>query len=246
MSQMKPLTYIKQYATSCLMFLMCIVLCYRVMSNVPLSHDVYASSFPSEHSSPVIILDAGHGGEDCGTIGVNGVYEKDLNLKIVNMLYEYLLKEGYHTILTRVDDKLLYDPLTVEKGKKKITDLTNRVKIANQHEDAVLISIHMNSYPSETVNGLQVWYGQGEDSRLLAVGIQDTIKKDLQETNHRIPKASGGHMYLLDMTECTSVLVECGFLSNREECEKMCDENYQKELSFRIFCAIVEYIKQKK
>ena len=246
MSRQKVYAFLKRYLSSCVVFLVCLTLCYRMVLGVSIGTDSSLVSASGENNRPIIILDAGHGGEDCGTIGVNGVYEKDLNMNVTQLLYGYFATEGYETILTRTDDHLLYDPTNVEKGKKKLTDLTNRVKIANQHENAIFISIHMNNYPSQKVKGLQVWYGKGEGSQMLATCIQNTVKNTIQLDNTRKPKASAGNMYLLDMTECTSALIECGFLSNIEECAKLSDENYQKELSFSIFSAIIEYIGNKK
>lgn len=235
----------REYLGACLIFLLCLGFCFHAMRGVDISANLFLPVGTTETKiKPTVVLDAGHGGEDCGAVGVSGVYEKDINLIIANCLFEHFLSEGYHVVMTRTEDHLLYDPNTVKTGHKKSTDLANRVKIANSFDNALFISIHMNSYPSPAVEGLQVWYGREDGGEELATTIQGYVKEHLQEENHRKPKASGGNMYLLDMAECPSVLIECGFLTSVAECAKLCDENYQKELSFVLFCAIIEYITQ--
>jgi N-acetylmuramoyl-L-alanine amidase len=216
------------------------------MNGLPIASAVFATeTSDEEQNSFVIVLDAGHGGEDCGAVGINGVYEKDLNMKITEQLASYLRLAGYHVVLTRTDDRLLYDPETVVKGHKKTDDLANRMAIANSYENAVFVSIHMNSFPSQSVHGLQVWYSNGRaESKRLADLIQTKTATYLQADNTRKPKESNGAMYLLDYAENPTVLVECGFLTNFAECENLSDEVYQKQLSFVLFCAMMEYIDQ--
>ena len=190
-----------------------------------------------------VILDAGHGGEDSGAIGVNGVYEKDLNFVIANTLGEYLESNGFKVIYTRTDDKLLYTKEQDIKGIRKISDLKNRCKIANNNPDALFISIHMNSYSESRYKGLQVYYTvANEESMRLAGCIQSSVKETLQPDNNRRIKEGKG-LYLLENIESVGVLIECGFLTNREECEKLSEKEYQKQLSFSIICGIIEYVK---
>ncbi len=222
------------------------VLCFGIFIHWVLSVPLVSSpvfSDVSEDSETVVILDAGHGGEDCGAIGINGVYEKDINLAVTSFLAAQLRAGGVQVVETRTEDRLLYDPLTVTPGHKKSEDLAGRAAFAERYPDAVFISIHMNSFPTEKYSGLQVWYQAGnEDAHRFATEIQKTVREKLQEENHRTVKASTGSMYLLDHVACTSVLVECGFLTNRAECEKLSQEEYQKELSFVLFCVIMNYL----
>ena len=193
--------------------------------------------------SSTVIIDAGHGGEDCGAIGTNGIYEKDLNLAIATKLGEYLESAGYNVIYTRTDDRLLYTEEENIKGMRKIYDLKNRMRIANEAENATLISVHMNSYGSSSARGLQVYYSENrEDSRILAEKIQTEIKSSLQPTNKRTVKG-GENIYLLENAACCAILIECGFISNPEECEKLSEKEYQKELCFAILCGIIKYTK---
>jgi len=192
-----------------------------------------------------IIIDAGHGGEDCGAIGANGVYEKDLNLTVAMTLGEMLTNEGYAVVYTRTEDKLLYKEEENVHGIRKISDLKNRCKIAAEYEGAILISIHMNSFGDARYSGLHTYYSEnGNSSYELAGAIQDAVKVKLQPNNNRVIKAGRG-MYVLENVKNTAVLIECGFLSNPDECEKLSQKEYQRELCFSILCGIIEYTENK-
>lgn len=198
----------------------------------------------AEESKKTVIIDAGHGGEDSGAIGGGNVYEKDLNLEIAFKLGEYFKSAGYTVVYTREDDKLLYTEEQNIKGMRKINDLKNRMSIANSYTDALFISIHMNSYGAPNCSGLQVYYGvESDDSRNMADAVQSEVVKRLQPTNRRKIK-SGEGIYLLENSTNPAILIECGFLSNPEECKKLSEKEYQKELSFAILCGIIEYMKK--
>lgn len=191
-----------------------------------------------------VVLDAGHGGEDGGAVGVNGVLEKDLNLKITNMLGEMLESAGVSVVYTRTEDRLLYTEAQNIKGKRKIYDLYNRLCMAREQPNAVLVSIHMNKFTEEKYSGLQVYYALSDsNSRVLAQALDTRVKQDLQPNNRRAVKAADDNIYLLHRADFPAVLVECGFLSNYAECEKLCQEDYQRQLSFSLFCGMMEYIR---
>ena len=193
----------------------------------------------------VIIIDAGHGGEDSGAIGVDGILEKDINLKIATLIGEYLCDSGYTVIYTRTDDRLLYKPEEDIKGIRKISDLKNRVKVVAEYPDSIFISIHMNSYGDSRYSGLQVYYSPNdEESRRLANIIQNEVKTTLQNDNERKIK-SGEKIYVLEKLSTCAVLIECGFLSNIDECKKLSEKEYQKRLSFSIVCGIIKYMEEK-
>ena len=198
----------------------------------------------SAETGRVIIIDAGHGGEDPGAIGTTGAYEKDLNLAIALLLGEELKAKGYTVVYTRTEDKMLYLPEENIKGMRKISDLKNRCKITAEYADCIFISIHMNSYGASKYSGLQVYYADGNnESKALAYKIQNAVRKDLQPKNDRQIK-SGNSLYILENASGTAVLIECGFLSNENECKKLSQKEYQKELCFSISCAIIEYINE--
>ena len=192
----------------------------------------------------VIVIDAGHGGEDPGTVGVSGVYEKDLNLAIALALGEVLKSQGYTVVYTRTEDKMLYLPEENIKGIRKLSDLKNRCKITAEYENCIFVSIHMNSYGASKYSGLQVYYNdKNPDSQALAGRVQSAVKKELQPSNTRQIKR-GDSLYLLENAKGTPILIECGFLSNEEECQKLSQKEYQKQLCFAISCGIIEYIRE--
>ena len=195
---------------------------------------------------PTLILDAGHGGRDGGAISADGVLEKDLNLQITLKLGALLEAEGYHVVYTRTDDRALYTAAQDIPGKRKMYDLRNRLVIAEEAERPILISIHMNKFSDPKYSGLQVYYAPSDgESRILAQAIQSGVRSSLQPQNGRHIKRADSSIYLLNHARFPAVRVECGFLSNLEECQKLSSEDYQKQLSFSIFCAIIEYMKDK-
>lgn len=205
------------------------------------SSELYVSALASENERNLFIIDAGHGGEDPGAIGKNGVYEKDLNLEIANQIGEILSENGFAVIYTRQNDRLLYTEEENIKGIRKISDLKNRCKIAAEYPNSTFISIHMNSYANPKYSGLQVYYStNNEESKALASEIQSSVKSELQNENNRVIKP-GKDMYVLENTHNTSVLIECGFLTNADECKKLSEKEYQKRLSLAIVCGIINY-----
>lgn len=205
--------------------------------------DYRGASATDDDSLPTVIIDAGHGGEDGGAIGINGCFEKDLNLKIAKKLKTALSSMGINCILTRSEDMLLYDRNADYEGQKKRLDMQARLNIVNGYENAVFISIHQNAFPIEKYSGTQIYYSPNNaSSRELAVGIEQSVRDALQPENKRISKSSDGKIYLLDELECPSVLIECGFLSNAEECALLCTEEYQNHLCAVIAAEVAEQL----
>ncbi len=188
-----------------------------------------------------IVIDAGHGGEDGGCVSDSGVLEKDVNLEVARKISEILKTSGYNVVLTRDEDKMLYDLYGDDyEGKKKTYDLKNRLKLAMENDAGMLVSIHMNKFPKSQYKGLQVYYSKNAaESRELAQSIQSYCCQYLQKDNKREIKAAGSNIYLLSRAEMPAVLVECGFLSNPEEAEQLCDDGYRQELGFIISAAIM-------
>ena len=200
----------------------------------------YVNSSAMQNSERVIILDAGHGGRDAGAIGLSGVLEKDLNLDITLMLRDRLVFKGYKVVLTREDDTMHYDesvPLS-----KKAQDTRYRVDMTKKYENCIFVSIHMNKFVSEKYSGLQVYYSQNvEGGRELAQGIQTCARELLQSDNNRKIKKADATIYVLDKAVVPAVLVECGFLSNAAETERLCDKEYRRDLATVLFIAIDGY-----
>ena len=183
-----------------------------------------------------MIIDAGHGGEDGGATSCTGRLESTYNLEIALRLEEMMRFFGYRTVMIRTTDTAVY-----KKGEtiaqKKIDDLKNRVKTVNSTDGAVLLSIHQNYYPQERYSGAQVFYADNDASRLLADAVQSAFLSTLNPGSRRKTKPGKG-IYLLEKCEKTGILVECGFLSNQEEAEKLCLPEYQKAVAAVIGAAV--------
>ena len=190
----------------------------------------------------VIVIDAGHGGEDGGA-SFEGVYEKDINLSVALALEEIFRTAGIKTVMTRSEDILLYDKSSDYQGQKKVQDLATRRRIAEEYENAIFISIHMNSFPEEKYSGLQVYYSKNDPlSRTVAEAIQSSARLFLSPDNSRRAKAADSSIYLLDRLKCPAVMIECGFLSNSRERALLCDDGYRKALALCIASSVIEQI----
>lgn len=206
---------------------------------------VPTDSKPSENKISKVIIDAGHGGEDPGAVAADGTLEKDINLAIALLIGEELKSRGYEVVYTRTEDKMLYSEAENVKGMRKLSDLKGRAAIAKENPEALFVSIHMNSFGASKYSGLQVYHqDKSEDSLSLANSIQGKVRELVQKDNTRVTK-NGKNLYLLDNNGNTSVIVECGFLTNPEESRKLSEKEYQKQLSFAIVCGIIEYIEAK-
>lgn len=183
------------------------------------------------------ILDPGHGGKDGGAVSVTGTEEKILNLDICLTMSEALHVLGYEVVLTRDSDI----ELTHESGgTRKMQDLKGRLEIAANNCDAPFISIHMNKFPVEKYNGLQVYYSPNNaESLLLAQSVQNGIVRYLHPNNNRKIKKAGSSIFLLYTIKSPAILIECGFLSNRNEAELLDSIEYRQKLSFNILTALI-------
>ena len=208
------------------------------------------SSTPTVQDEPqpsptlrAVVIDPGHGGEDGGTLSEDGVCEKDLNLSVALLLRDLLEANGIPVIMTRDEDVLLYDRNGDHQGHKKQMDLASRLSTAQSTENSLFISIHMNAFSQAQYHGLQVWYGMGDSlSATVAADIQSTVRALLQNDNARRTKAATESIYLLHKLQTPAVLVECGFLSNPEEAERLSDPLYQQQLAFAIFTAVMPHL----
>ena len=219
--------------------------CFLAAAHLMNMHATLPTQGEGEPEKPAItvVLDAGHGGVDGGAVGVDGSIEKERNLAITLQIGHLLTEAGVGVVYTRQDDRQICTEEEAASGHRKMYDLKNRLAIAEATEGAVLVSIHMNTFSSPTCQGLQVYYAPTvAESRILADSIQARVRTDVQPSNHRVTKAAGESIYLLHHATMPAVLIECGFLSSPEECKKLSSEEYQRELSFSIFCAIIEYI----
>ena len=189
-----------------------------------------SETMSSTENSKTILVDAGHGGADPGMIGVNGLEEKGINLQIAVKLKDSLEKQGFSVIMTREEDKGLYEE-----------DSRNQ-----KAQDMLCISVHQNSYQDSSVCGPQVFYY--EDSvrgKNLAEFIQEELNLGLKVKRPRVAKGNKTY-YLLKRSESVLNIVECGFLTNPEEAGLLCKEEYQNKIVEAIVKGIEQYLKQQK
>ena len=195
----------------------------------------------TEKKKITIVIDAGHGGTDPGKVGINGSLEKDINLKIAKKVQQFLEMEDVEVVLTRDSDAGLYDD---NASNKKVQDMKRRVEIIEGANPILTVSIHQNSYHEEYVHGAQTFYYQGsEQSKALAEKIQQVLLNEVDKNNTRVAKANDSY-YLLKKTSVPIVIVECGFLSNSEEAQKLSSDYYQEKLAWAIHLGILQYINE--
>lgn len=180
-----------------------------------------------------VLLDPGHGGIDAGKTGVNGAEEKEINLKISLKLQKLLEKENIDVILTRTEDERL--------AETQVEDLKERVRIMNEEKPVLAVSIHQNSYHEAGVHGAQVfYYGDSAEGKKAAEAMQGVLNEKIPD-NDKDAKANNSY-YILKKTEIPVIIVECGFLSNYEEAEKLADEEYQQSVAEAVKDGIIKYI----
>lgn len=186
-----------------------------------------------------VVVDPGHGGFDPGKIGINGVQEKDVNLSIAKRVQEYLEANDIEVVMTREEDE---DLSQGEGSHKKVRDMKNRIALIEQASAVLAVSIHQNSYPQEYVRGAQVFYhGSSKEGEQLAKILQEQIVKKADRENKRQIKANNSY-YLLKKTGVPIVIVECGFLSNKEEAQKLSSSRYQDRMAWAIAMGIQVYL----
>lgn len=191
-----------------------------------------------------IIIDAGHGGVDGGATSCTGVLESKINLDIAKKLEDIMHLIGIKTLMIRNTDRSIHTQGN-SIAEIKISDLKNRVKIANSTPNALLVSIHQNHYSESKYNGIQVFYAKTNGSKELASDLQEEFLKTMSRDNRRQIKPAEG-VYLMKHIECTGILVECGFISNPEEEAKLRNEDYQKKLCSVIAVTIGNYLDRNK
>jgi len=178
----------------------------------------------------IIVVDAGHGGMDGGGVGIDGTPEKDLNLQIAKKLEAVLTQNGYRVVMTRCEDVSLHEEGKTTVRSQKNSDLKNRANIANSEKAILFVSIHMNKYESPDVKGAQVFYRKNDPTGAQYAGSIMTELKKIDSKNHRMEKPLPNKNLTFSKLQIPGVLVECGFISNEEELQKLKDETYQQKL----------------
>lgn len=197
------------------------------------------SAIPS--SNHIIILDPGHGGADGGASGADGTVEKNLNLDIALKVQKLLQQSGCTVFLTRSDDKSLSTIEDEINRMRKVADLNNRRKMTEELQVDAFVSIHMNTFQDSQYFGSQVFYSSSPaDSKYLADFIQEEIRL-IDPQNERVTKNGSGSIFVLNDVSIPSVVVECGFLSNEMDLERLKSEDYQNKLAGAIYNGIVKF-----
>ena len=205
------------------------------------SQRVEVAVFSEEDVPPTVILDAGHGGLDSGAVSVYGDEEKHLNLEVAKKLGAFLENGGVRVIYTRTEDEMLESE--TKAGSKKTRDLLARVELAKNYPEALFVSLHMNTLPIEKYKGLQVFYTDRNDAnRALAQVMQNSVSSSLQTENTRKAKNAEGKIYILDRIDQPAILIECGFLTNKEEAALLKNGEYQAKLSYVLSRTILDFL----
>ena len=210
-----------------LLLLLGMIIVSRKLSQLVTSENVQAGK-------DIVVIDAGHGGHDPGKVGANDALEKDINLQIAQKVKTYLEKNGIQVIMTREDDVM---------EDTKLEDMKKRVALINEIKPAITVSIHQNSYSDASVKGAQVFYYAGSEvSKGAASLMQEELRKVDTENTRQIK--SNSDFYMLKKTEVPTIIVECGFLSNPGEAEKLTSEEYQEEMAQAICNGIMVWLGQ--
>nr|WP_206154924.1 N-acetylmuramoyl-L-alanine amidase CwlD [Clostridium muellerianum] len=213
----------------------------NIKYSMPMFH---LNTSSNDKKNVTILIDPGHGGIDGGAESRSGILEKDINLKISLKFKSELEKQKYKVIMTREEDKGLYE----DNGrirKKKVEDLNNRCKMKKDSKCNMFVSIHLNMFPEEKYYGAQVWYSKNAESEKLAKITQENLRRDLDPNNKRKEKpALDSYKVLRCNDSMPSILVECGFLSNQVEAEKLNTSEYQDKIVKSLIKSIDDYYEQ--
>lgn len=214
-----------------LVLLICMIVISRKLGKMMSVNEktVQEETAPKE---TIVVVDAGHGGKDPGKIGVNDVLEKDLNLAIAKRVQVGLEKEGIQVVMTRKEDV---------SEESKLGDMKKRVELINEIHPAITVSIHQNSYSDPSVRGAQVFYFTHSKASEEAASVMQEMLRTYDSENTRQIKAND-IFYMLKKTEVPTIIVECGFLSNPTEAEKLTSEEYQQQMADAICKGIIKWL----
>ena len=196
------------------------------------------------YTSPlnILIIDPGHGGVDGGAVGIDGTIESSVNLDIARKLNMLCHLYGITTLMTRQNETIDYPSDADTIAEKKVADQNARLRLIRDYPHAILYSIHQNYYPSPSVSGFHIFYGHSSESKQLGDILQRNYEQACTPQTRRVPSEISDDIYLMKHCECTSVLIECGFLSNRSECTLLNSESYRLKLSTIMLSSYLEYM----
>lgn len=193
----------------------------------------------AEVNSPApltVVIDAGHGGMDGGA-SVGEIKESVLTLAISKKIKEVFEKSGIQVLLTRETEEDLSDNEFVKRE-----DMLKRVNLINSSKACLALSIHLNKFSIERYRGAQVFYSQSNAlNPYLAEIMQKSLIQHLKNTERKIVKRD--NIFLLNKVTIPCCIVECGFMSNREELNLLQTEEYQYKIAYALFYGVEDFIK---
>lgn len=202
----------------------------RLGETVPTSGNIAVS-----HDLPTLIIDPGHGGEDGGAVGIDGTVESKINLEISQKAENIAALIGWPVLMTRSEDISIYDADAETLRQKKVSDMKNRVSFCKGIDNGLLISIHQNSLPqSKATRGAQVFYYNESECLGLANQVQCQLNRYFNTGREKQPQNIGSNSYLMKNVTCPAILIECGFLSNHEDCKLLQTKEYQNQIAMVI------------
>lgn len=226
--------YISELCMACLL-----LVCFFVLSRQ--AAEVSKSMNDGDVQDHVIVVDPGHGGADPGMLGIGNLEEKKINLEVSLRLKKALEAKGFTVVMTREEDKGLYDE---SSNSKKSQDMQRRIALINEARPVLTVSVHQNSYQDSGVKGPQVFYFQhSAEGEKLAKAIQQSLNTGLGVERPREAKSNTTY-YLLKKSEGTLVIAECGFLTNPDEAALLQTEEYQEKVAAALAEGVVTYLKQ--
>lgn len=220
------------------------VMLLSLFSNISKTSETIDASGEAQVKKIKVIIDPGHGGVDQGASGNMGIGEAPINLAISEKLMNFLEGSGFDVEMTRYEDEGLYSLKSKTIRAKKNEDLANRVKLINNSEANMVVSIHLNYFPQEKYSGAHVFYQKNSMTGKIAAEIlQDSLKNILDENNKRVPQVKKD-IKIMDDTSVPVLLVECGFLSNPAEEKKLVSDDYQEKTAWAIYSGLLEYFNE--
>lgn len=225
------------------MALVCVML-LSLFSDISKSTETIDATGEEQVKRIKVLIDPGHGGIDQGASGDLEIGEAPINLAISEKLMRFLEGGGFDVEMTRYDDEGLYSLKSRTIRDKKNEDLKNRVKMINESEADLVVSIHLNSFPQKQYYGAHVFYQNNNPTGKVAADImQDSLKSILDKNNKRVPQVKKD-IKIMDDTEVTVILIECGFLSNNAEEKKLVSDEYQEKTAWAIYAGLLKYFNE--
>lgn len=214
----------------------CLIVCVLIMFCLSIGLGKFEEISVAKFNGFTIVIDAGHGGRDGGSVGVNGTIEKEINLLYAKTLKEKLVDAGYRVVMTRETDAGLYSPFA---QNKKLSDMNKRMNIIKKANPNLVISIHMNSFSSAEARGVCTYHKIDDPASIEIGNIIQKLLKSIAGNGNEQSKA--GDFFMLNCSYYTSILIECGFLSNPEEERLLNSKEYMDKIVSAIVGGVMLY-----